>query len=274
MLSLQNAWYSYDAESREMHFHHNLHQMIYVRRGELTAGVDDRTYQIDQPSVIFISRLEQHAMTVHGAGYERYTFNLHPDGGLLQEELQLSAIFTDRPAGFCHAVPVGHIADRLDILAPMICEEHDRHDPDFPQAADHLLESLLLLLFRSVPDAFPSVSRGNVSVVQKIRRCLEREPAKDVSLSSLAAQFHLNPYYMAHLFKEITGYSIKNYQLRCRVAAARVLLERSDCSMSEICARVGFSDMSSLSRYFHREVGMTPTQYRKIYRQGDGTLSH
>ena len=61
----------------------------------------------------------------------------------------------------------------------------------------------------------------------------------------------------------MTGYSIKNYHLLCRVAATRELLETTDLSITDICAHVGFADMSSLARYFKREIGCTPSQYRK-----------
>jgi DNA-binding LacI/PurR family transcriptional regulator len=54
---------------------------------------------------------------------------------------------------------------------------------------------------------------------------------------------------------------------QCGEEAARMLLENTDLRMTEICERAGFGDVSSLSRYFRREVGVTPTQYRASNRQ-------
>ena len=266
MFALCAAQHSMEIGSTAAHHHPNLHQLIYVRRGELRLQVDDRAYDVVAPAVMFISRLEQHALTVRGDVYERYTFNLDPDAHTPSRgELRLWSVFTDRPQNFCHVMPVGALVERLDVLSQMICEEHARADHAFPHATERLMESLLLLLLRHAPAAFPTAERGGAAVVQDIRRYIEGELDREITLAALAQQFHLNPYYMAHLFKEVTGYSIKNYQLRCRVAAARDLLEYTDLRMAEICARVGFSDMSSLSRYFHREVGMTPTAYRRAH---------
>jgi AraC-like DNA-binding protein len=240
--------------------------MIYVRRGALHLQIDGASYDVKAPAVIFISRLEQHALHVLSDTYERYTFDLDPcERTPQQNDAQLYAVFTDRPSGFCHVLPVSTLSARLDMLSDMICDEHARQDATFPGAADRLLQSMLLLLFRAAPQAFPSATRGSTGVIQAIRRSIETEPARELTLESLARRFHLNPYYMAHQFKDVTGYSIKNYQLRCRIAAARALLEHTDLCMGEICARVGFSDMSSLSRYFRREVGMTPTAYRRAH---------
>ena len=50
--------------------------------------------------------------------------------------------------------------------------------------------------------------------------------------------------------------------------SGKSLLLTTDLRISEICERVGFSDVSSLSRYFRREVGLTPTEYRKNSTRG------
>ena len=268
MFHLCDAQFSRERESTALHFHRNLHQMLYVCRGGLSLQIDDADYVVEEPSVIFISRLERHAVTLHDDVYERYTFNFDPEDISHYDSSPLWSVFTDRPANFCHVLPLGDAAERIDTLLRMAWEEFQRADAAFPHGADDLIQSALLLLYRHAPGCFPlSAERGSATVVPAIRRRIETNLQQDVTLAALGQQFHLNPYYIAHLFKDVTGYSVKNYQLRCRIAAARTLLETTRLAMTEVSDRVGFPDTSSFSRYFHREVGVPPTKYRKMFQE-------
>ena len=48
-----------------------------------------------------------------------------------------------------------------------------------------------------------------------------------------------------------------------RAALAKVLLTEGSLSLTKISELVGFSDYNYFSRVFHRQLGMTPNQYRK-----------
>ena len=126
--------------------------------------------------------------------------------------------------------------------------------------------SALLSLYRSSPDFFPRTESKRAETVLRIKARLERELTDPPTLESLGREFHLSPYYLAHLFKDITGYSIKNYRMLCRIAAARELLTSTSLSVSEICDRIGFSNMSNFSRYFKKELGVSPLRYRTLHR--------
>jgi len=49
---------------------------------------------------------------------------------------------------------------------------------------------------------------------------------------------------------------------RCRLDAAREMLEGSDIWVREIAAKLGYADPSSFSRFFVRLTGMAPRAYR------------
>ncbi|MBQ7337360.1 MAG: helix-turn-helix transcriptional regulator [Clostridia bacterium] len=250
------------------HSHTGAHQMIFVRLGDPILYIDGVRYTANAPCVVFISRLEQHSLHLGSGQYERYTVNFDPDTLASGEELRLLSVFTNRPERFCHILPLDEtVAQRLSQLLSFAEEECARREDAFPRAVDDLVRAALLYLLRSYPAFFPDDSESNAAVIVAVRRTIEHRLRDELSLAELGQQFHLNPYYLAHRFKAVTGYSVKNYQLRCRVAAARMLLESTELRMTEICERVGFSDVSSFSRYFRREVGVTPTQYRNTRRE-------
>ena len=259
---IQNVRYLRDLDSSHHHAHTGYHQMIYVRLGDVTFDLEGRRYHVDRPSVVFISCHEQHAVTVHSEVYERYMLNVYPHKVGLHGNFRLLSVFSDRPSGFCHVLPLSDTV-HVDALLSLLLDEFERQDSEFADEPERLLCSVLLALYRLSPDFFPRAESKRGDTVLRIKARLERELTDPPTLEELGREFHLSPYYLAHLFKDVTGYSIKNYHLLCRIAATRELLEVTDLSITDICARVGFADMSSLSRYFKREMGCTPSQYRK-----------
>jgi AraC family transcriptional regulator len=48
-----------------------------------------------------------------------------------------------------------------------------------------------------------------------------------------------------------------------RIECAKNLLANSPKSISDVVAAVGYDDQGQLARLFRREVGVTPSQYRR-----------
>jgi AraC-like DNA-binding protein len=45
--------------------------------------------------------------------------------------------------------------------------------------------------------------------------------------------------------------------------AARQLLQKSEMDISEVCERVGYSDLSSFGKLFRRYYNVSPTEVKK-----------
>lgn len=247
---------------------HNTYQMICVTRGALELRVATRTYAVQAPSIIFISSLEPHGIRIIGSVYERYTLLIDPvpAHALIKNPALLSA-FSNRPEGFRHVVDIAPIADRVVFLLQMLREEHDRAPVLFPENETLLLRTLLITLCRFAPDQLFCAYAGISAIVWEIKQQMEQNVQQEVQLGELAEKYHLSLYYLAHSFKRITGYSIKQYQLFCRLSVARELLAETDLSVTQVALRSGFQDMSNFSRYFRRVLNCSPTDYRRVQRE-------
>ena len=113
---------------------------------------------------------------------------------------------------------------------------------------------------------FVSAASANLSTVDQIKELFESADSAPYTLESLADRFHLSPFYLSHLFKNVTGISVMNYLLSCRMAHAKRLLADSDCSVDKIVSSCGFSDASNFCRIFKKQTGMTPGMFRKLNR--------
>lgn len=67
-------------------------------------------------------------------------------------------------------------------------------------------------------------------------------------------------------FKQATGYAPVDYVQALRIEEAKQMLETEDRGIETIAAEVGYEDSSFFRRIFKRQVGLSPAQYRKRFR--------
>lgn len=251
------------------HRHTNVHQLIYVRRGDVILKIAEEEIPVPAPAVLFISNLETHSILTTDGVSERYAVSIDPQlAPTALQDARLLSVFTDRPEHFSHVLPVPRIADTLDVLFRLLHGEHEMSaaDPGFDGVCDAIFKTVLVTLWRDAPEAFPCPEAAATDLIGQIKAELSSNLGEALKIRELAYRHHLSPCYLSHLFKASTGYSMKRYRMLCRVAEARALLSDSALSVTEICGRVGFEDMSNFARYFKAEVGVTPSAYRAANR--------
>ncbi|WP_455661068.1 AraC family transcriptional regulator [Pradoshia sp.] len=100
---------------------------------------------------------------------------------------------------------------------------------------------------------------------ENIASWINQHYCEKISLERIAAELNLNKYYVSHVFKEVTGYTVMQYVMECRLIQVKYLLEvKLDQSLEEIFLSTGFESAAHFSRFFKERIGMTPTSYRKM----------
>jgi len=122
---------------------------------------------------------------------------------------------------------------------------------------------LLITLFRLESNRFPIPSKNIKPEIFEVQKYIEKHFKENILISELADKFYINKYYLSHSFKELTGYSPKQYLLLNRLSYAKELLFNSALDISQISIQTGFYDSNSFIRAFKNEFGITPNAYRK-----------
>jgi AraC family transcriptional regulator len=86
---------------------------------------------------------------------------------------------------------------------------------------------------------------------------------EEFNLDRLAAQVGLSKFYFNRLFKSALGVSPSRYQISLRMDAARRLLRETKKSVVEIALEVGYANPSHFARFFRKETGSSPSDYRQ-----------
>lgn len=97
--------------------------------------------------------------------------------------------------------------------------------------------------------------------VQDILAYISAHLTEPMDVGQIAAAFHMSRYYMMHLFKRETGYTILNYINSKRLLMAKELLA-GDTPITDICYECGFQNYSSFSRIYKETFQETPRETR------------
>jgi AraC family transcriptional regulator len=85
----------------------------------------------------------------------------------------------------------------------------------------------------------------------------------DVSVDEVATACGVSADQFSTIFKWSTGTSPHRWLVLQRIERAKSLLRSSDGSLVDIALACGFANQSDFTRVFSREVGLSPTQWRR-----------
>lgn len=111
--------------------------------------------------------------------------------------------------------------------------------------------------------------RNHSPIIRKAIDYINLNLSSPLGLKDIAALFNVNPSYLSSLFKKETGGTLTDYVNKQRIDAALKLLNTGDMQVQDIAYYVGISDVNYFSKLFKKQVGYTPSGYRKSIQKTD-----
>lgn len=100
-------------------------------------------------------------------------------------------------------------------------------------------------------------------VIKELSSYLEEHYHESLHLEQLCHWFGYSKTRLNQLFRAHTGTSIYHYLTQLRLQKACEKLRGSHASIDSIALSCGFSNQNYFSRYFKKQIGCTPGEYRK-----------
>ncbi len=146
-----------------------------------------------------------------------------------------------------------------------LSQEGDGHRDAQDQIAA-LLISLMIELAKPETDEGggfhpPKRTESILPAIHLASQAIER--GEHLTPADLAAACFMSESYFRKLFSSVMGEPPKSYLVRLQIQRAAALLVTTSLSISEIAARAGFEDESTLYRRFVRAYGQAPSVYRQ-----------
>ena len=160
--------------------------------------------------------------------------------------------------------PVEHAASEpLLALGQLLATELD-HQNHHPLYAESLAISILTGLLDLKCDTSYGAQGGlTPAQMQRLTARFDSAPDARLSVADMSQIVGLSESWFAHAFKTTTGMPPVQWQRHKRIELACQLLLETGLSISDIAARLGFSDQAHLTRVFRQISGETPAAWRR-----------
>ena len=134
----------------------------------------------------------------------------------------------------------------------------------------------LSAMFRLLPVVFTSSDytltgkpiriERDVRRMQQICAYVMKHYVHSITLDDIAEEVGMNRSAFCSYFKRCKGMTFSQFVTQYRLNTACHLLKKTQRGIAEICYMVGFNDLPHFVRVFTSTMGMSPTKYRKQYR--------
>ena len=147
----------------------------------------------------------------------------------------------------------------VDLLWEIVHRPYDRQTVEHLETA--LLYDLKLLHAHQSSENTAKLSRGQ-RILQQFLDTIGRKDPLPRNVKAYADYLCITPNHLSAVIREQSGSSVMDWLNAHCILRAQVLLRHTDLSIYEIADTLGFQSATFFSRFFHRETGVTPKEYR------------
>jgi AraC-like DNA-binding protein len=235
------------------HLHYHL-ELVYMEEGCTTCAVDTGEYTLQSGDVLLVFPNQVHRYDP--SDKERYLlFFINPD---MMPELSRSF------SGVTPADPIVHGAGNDPYLRELLMKlsRTDQMPADY---RDAITKGYLLAFFGELLSrmTFKESAQTDSLTLRSIVSYCAQNYSRELTLATLEEELHLSKYYISHLFGSKIGTGFNDYINALRVSEACRYLRRTNKSITEISTLVGFGTLRTFNRAFFKQVGVSPSEYRK-----------
>jgi AraC family transcriptional regulator len=102
--------------------------------------------------------------------------------------------------------------------------------------------------------------------LRRVEELLRAHFTETLTLDDIAQAIDVHPAHLARVFRQHRHCTVGHYVRGLRIEWACRALSASDLPLSQVALATGYSDQSHFSTAFKRHTGITPAEYRKVFR--------
>ncbi len=257
---------NYPSSMKSYHYHNNF-EIYYLCSGERYYFIKDENYHIKKGTLVLINEFDIHCTrNVENLWHERIVLNF--DKEFLEEisdklninlfecfEKNINIIELD-------LYEQNYIENLLNNMYVEYTDKKENYNIYLKAA------TIQLLIFanrykKNKQSEINDLSTAPNKMITKIIAHINNNYADEISLTSIAEQFFISPYYFSRTFKKVTNLSFVDYLNNVRIKEAQELLKKTDLSITIIGEKVGFKSTTHFGRTFKKITGISPFEYKK-----------
>lgn len=254
---------SYGRDWLSMLHSHSFTELFYVVNGEGSFTAEDGDTPIHKDTLIIINPNTRHTEKSSASSHLTYI-------ALGIDNVQFE--FTSKDETLDSAYHIydfhKHQSSILPIMKEMLAEIRDKKG-GYEEICQNFFSILLLRIQRITGESCSIALPTDIPPeCAALKQYLDAHYVEKITLDGLAEVFHMNKYYLVHIFSKAFGISPINYLLERRILHSKDLLKNSDFTITQIARLGGFSSSNYFTQSFKKYTGLTPKNYRRKHRLG------
>lgn len=248
---------------RVMHKHDDRLEVMFIARGTGQYLIGGRQYHAQEGDILVFNQGVIHDERPHLSAdsliYSCGINGLHIEG---LDENHLTG--RDRSAVMASGEHQSILQGLFDALCAQIFSKAAHHG-----VVTHHLVNVIIILCRNISLARQDeLTKTESSLGLSIKEFIDAHYKEPIKLDSMTQELGITRFYLIHVFKRFSGYSPKQYIIRCRVGEAQSLLLNTDMDVTSVAGKVGYESVNNFHRVFKNVVGIPPTQYKNRWLEG------
>ena len=249
---------------------HDVIEIMLILDGDVGVAVKGERYELPRGCMVLIPpKLVHQTIVPEGTKrYERMVLHIFPEYvKLITKVLPATTYrfqFTDKVNIFDYSPETFWMFRTLFERAYYaITQDKDYQRLVIPSLVVELFVEMEHILLDRVTPPIPATNNLVTTVVDYID---EHFAEPGLTVEQIRESVYVSQGYLSRVFKSFTGSSVYNFLTYKRLIRAKELLVSGE-TVLDACLSSGFTDYTSFLKTFKKAFHMTPTQYRKKYRQ-------
>ena len=259
-----------DQQKNEFEFHyHDFNKIIIFISGDVTYIIEGKSYKLKPWDMLLVGKNDLHLPIISpDKPYERMVLWLNSD--FLEAHnrndcnlLKCFELASERKINLIRMKNTDIHSFKQNLL------ELDQTILDSSFGSEILKNALFIQIMVKINRLFQGMDiNKNIEDIkyderiEEILSFINNNLYEDLSIDTMSKKFYINKYYLMHLFKQETGFTLYRYIQKKRAIKASYLLKEG-IPAGEVCSLCGFSDYSTFVRTFKKEFHLSPKQYAK-----------
>ena len=254
-----------EPENIEFPHKHNFYSIMWITKGKSKQHIDFKSYSISENTLFFISPGQLHLFeeweNIEGFVIlftEPFFLQIFQNKNILFELSYLDNLYEN---------PFLQLAkeDKI-IIQPIVDLLHQECSSIEPSI--ETIQAFLLVLLRRIQKLFSVINHQNnnkrqIVVFKQFKKMVELNFAKNLSVSDYASQLNISTHQLNIFVKATSGKTTTDIIKERIILEAQQLLHFSELTVGQIADELGFEDSSYFARYFKKQIGLSPQDFRK-----------
>lgn len=246
---------------------HDFFEVLYLSKGSGFHIIDGNKYEIKPPCVFFMSPGQAHKIEFSNdiEGYififtaEFYLINQTNQNRLIEFPFFFSVRQENRPLDL-------EMADDILFIESLFkrgineLAKGETFSVELLRSALDLILTTCAVLYKTDENLLTK-GKGHV-VVKRFFQLLEDNFQKNLTVNEYAGLLAITPNHLTQTVNQLTGKTSSQIIKSKQVLEIKRLLVHTNLTVTEIANRLNFPDQSYFTKFFKRETGISPLQYR------------